>query len=467
MHYFILLLLASSFYASEGEQPVWVRDLALNRPNVYVGIGFSSESKEEAADNALKEFSSSIKVTIDAETNLEISEETEGRKSKATEKYSSESKAITEEKLRGVSITEYWQGDGAQGEGHYILVVYDRDEYHANNTKLISEEIKRNEEELALAKQENRNEEELLRQEMKIDDLESQKELALAKQENRNEEELLRQEMEMDDLESEKELRAGKNKQEQAVFKEEERDRKREQKNKREQRKRDRIEKLKKKYPKFPEGKPPYRLIDSFAGESSNNTHSIIVKGTIKPALINEFGYTYHWKEKKFNVSIDAVMDKIETGENEYDNHFDYMKNHIKFDFFGDEKARISGSLGLAQYIYNDDENNQDSDEIFFEHSFFMSANYGFWGYLTDIGGYIDKESVYLNLIHYPLYNQIQEQLAIILELNCLFDERLRDDPDRKYGIQFGLLFKTTDKLTTKFTIENYEDLMLAVEFDF
>ena len=284
MHYFILLLLASSFYASEGEQPVWVRDLALNRPNVYVGIGFSSESKEEAADNALKEFSSSIKVEINNETTLSSSEETEGRKTKATEKYSSESKAITEEKLRGVSITEYWQGDGAQGEGHYILVVYDRDEYHANNTKLISEEIKRNEEELALAKQENRNEEELLRQEI-----------------------------EMDDLESEKELRAGKNKQEQAVFKEEERDRKREQKSKREQRKLDRIKKLKKKYPKFPKGKPPYRLIDSFTGESNNNTHLIIVKGTIKPALINEFSYTYHFgfgKEKKFNISIDAVMDK-------------------------------------------------------------------------------------------------------------------------------------------------------------
>ena len=103
MHYFIILLLASSFYASEGEQPVWVRDLVLNdTTNVYVGIGFSSESKEEATNNALKEFSSSIKVTIDAETNLEISEETEGRKSKATEKYSSESKVITEEDLRGV-----------------------------------------------------------------------------------------------------------------------------------------------------------------------------------------------------------------------------------------------------------------------------------------------------------------------------------------------------------------------------
>jgi len=433
-----MILLASSFYASEGEQPTWVRTLVLDSTNVYIGIGFSTESREEATNNAYKDFSGSIKVEINNETTLSSSEETEGRKTKATEKYSSESKAITKEKLRGVNITKFWQGDGGQGKGYYALIVYDIDEYHANNEKLISEEIKRNEEELALAKQENRNEEELLRQEMKIDD-----------------------------LESEKELRAGKNKQEQAVFKEEERDRKREQKSKREQRRLSRESKLKKKYPKFPKGKPSYRLIDSFAGESSNNTHSIIVKGTIKPALINQFGYTYHWEEKKFNVSIDAVMDKIETGENEYDNHFDYMKNHIKFDFFGDEKARISGSLGLAQYIYNDDENNQDSDEIFFEHSFFMSANYGFWAYLTDVGGYIDKESVYLNLIHYPLYNTIQEQLAIILELNCLFDERLRDDPDRKYGIQFGLLFKTTDKLTTKFTIENYEDLMLAVEFDF
>ena len=99
-----------------------------------------------------------------------------------------------------------------------------------------------------------------------------------------------------------------------------------------------------------------------------------------------------------------------------------------------------------------------------------MSANYGFWGYLTDVGGYIDTESAYLNLIHYPLHNKnnkIQEQLGIILELSCLFDERLRNDSNaKKFGIQFGVLFKTTDKLTTKFTYENYEDLMLSIEFD-
>ena len=142
------------------------------------------------------------------------------------------------------------------------------------------------------------------------------------------------------------------------------------------------------------------------------------------------------------------------------------MKNHIKFDFFGSEEDRISGSLGLAQYIYNDNEEGEDDDEQFFEHSFFMSANYGFWGYLTDVGGYIDKESVYLNLIHYPLYSKIQERLAVMLELSCLFDERLRDNPERKYGLQFGVLFKTTDIVTTKFTYENYEDLMLSIEFD-
>ena len=329
-----------------------------------------------------------------------------------------------------------------QGKGHYILVVYDIDEYHANNQKLIAEEIKRNEEELVLAKQENKNQEELLRQEM-----------------------------ELDDLESEKELRAGKNKQKQAVLKEEEKDRKREQKNKKEQRKLDRIKKLKRKYPDFLRGKPPYRLIDSFAGESSNNTHSIIAKGTIKPALINEFGYTYHWKEKKFNVSVDAVMDKSGSGteEDEYDNHFDYMKNHIKFDFFGTKEDRISGSLGITQYIYNDNEEGEDENELFFEYSFFMSANYGFWGYLTDVGGYLDKESAYLNLIHYPLYGKIKERLAVILEFSCLFDERLRDNDnlERKYGIQFGVLFKTSDTLITKFTYENYEDLMLSIEFDF
>ena len=95
-----------------------------------------------------------------------------------------------------------------------------------------------------------------------------------------------------------------------------------------------------------------------------------------------------------------------------------------------------------------------------------MSANYGFWGYLTDVGGYIDKESVYLNLIHYPLYSKIQERLAVMLELSCLFDERLRDNPERRYGLQFGVLFKTSDIVTTKFTYENYEDLMLSIEFD-
>jgi hypothetical protein len=162
--------------------------------------------------------------------------------------------------------------------------------------------------------------------------------------------------------------------------------------------------------------------------------------------------------------------DKMETEEDEYDNHFDYMKNHIKFDFFGTEEDRLSGSLGLAQYIYNGNEEGEDDGELFFEHSFFMSANYGFWGYLTDVGGYIDTESVYLNLIHYPLHNknnQIQEQLGVILELSYLFDKRLRNDFDKKnYGIQFGVLFKTTDKLTTKFTYENYEDLMLSIEFD-
>ena len=45
MHYFIMILLASFFYASDAEQPTWARDLVLTgRTNVYVGIGFSSDS---------------------------------------------------------------------------------------------------------------------------------------------------------------------------------------------------------------------------------------------------------------------------------------------------------------------------------------------------------------------------------------------------------------------------------------
>ena len=53
-----------------------------------------------------------------------------------------------------------------------------------------------------------------------------------------------------------------------------------------------------------------------------------------------------------------------------------------------------------------------------------------------------------------------------MLELSYLFDERLRDNSERKYGLQFGVLFKTSDIVTTKFTYENYEDLMLSIEFD-
>ena len=126
-----MILLASFFYASDAEQPSWARDLVLtDTTNVYHGIGFSSESKEEAMNNAFKEFSSSIKVIIDSETIVSTNEDKKGRKTKGEENYSSESRAVTEEKLRGVTITEYWQGDGGQGEGHYVLVVYDRDEYH-------------------------------------------------------------------------------------------------------------------------------------------------------------------------------------------------------------------------------------------------------------------------------------------------------------------------------------------------
>ena len=439
MHYFIFILFVGFFYASDS-QPAWVKDLVLtDTTNVYVGIGFSPKSKEEAKDNAFKDFSSSIKLTVNSETTISSNEDIKKGKTKTEESFSSDITTITEEQLRGINITEYWNGDGGQGEGHYILVVYDIDEFNSNNEKLIAQEIKRTEEELLLAKQQNENEKELLKQEM-----------------------------ELKDLESEKKVRATKNKQKQAELKEEERDRKRELKDKKERRKAAREKKLQKKYPNFPKGRPPYRLIDSFAGESTSNTHSIIAKGTIKPALINELGYTYRFgfergeEEKKFNISIDAIWNKTKIEEDEYDNDFAYMKNHIKFDFFSTEKQRISGSLGIAQYIYND----KIEENLSFEHSFFMSANYGFWAYLTDVGGYIDKESVYFNLIHYPLYNQVQEQLAIILEVSSLFDERLRDDLDRKYGIQFGVLFKTTDKLTTKFTYENYEDLMLSIELD-
>ena len=202
MHYFIMILLASFFYASEGEQPSWARDLILSdTTNVYVGIGFSSKSNEEAENEAFKNFSESIKLSVNSETFVSSSEETKGRKTKGEEKSLTEIRTITEEELRGVSITEYWQGDGGQGKGHYILVVYDRDEYHANNETLVAQEIKRKEDEGALAKQE------------------------------------IKQEIELDDLESDKKLRAGKNKQKHAALKEEERDRKREKKNKREQRK--------------------------------------------------------------------------------------------------------------------------------------------------------------------------------------------------------------------------------------
>ena len=436
MHYFILILF-SFFYASD-QPPLWAKDLVLtDTTNVYSGIGFSKDSKEEAKDKAFTDFAESIKLTISSQTVVSASEKTKGRVTKGVETFESDIKTITEEELRGVNITQYWEGNGAQGEGHYILVVYDIDEYHANNEKLIAEEIKRNEEKLILAKQENRNEQELLKQKM-----------------------------ELEQLKLDNDLQIEKNKQKRAELREGERDRKRSEKEKREKRRNDRERKLKNKYPDFPNGNPPYRLIDSFVGESSNNTHSIIAKGTITPTLINELGYTYQWKEKKLNVSANAIMDKIKTRDDQYENHFDYMKNHIKFDFFGTKNDRIAGSLGLAQYIYNDNDKNEESSEIFFEHSFFMSANYGFWAYLTDVGGYVDKESVYLNFIHYPLYGKIQERLAVMLEFSCLFDERLRDNPERKYGLQFGVLFKTSDTLITKFTYENYEDLMLSIEFD-
>ena len=180
MHYFILILF-SFFYASD-EQPLWTNDLVLtDTTNVYWGIGFSKDSKEEAKDNAFKEFSASIKLTINSQTVVSASEKTKGSVTKGVETFESDIKTITEEELRGVNITQYWGGDGALGTGHYILVVYDINEYHANNEKLIAEEIKRNEEKLILAKQENRNEQELLKQKMELEQLKLDNDLQIEK----------------------------------------------------------------------------------------------------------------------------------------------------------------------------------------------------------------------------------------------------------------------------------------------
>ena len=379
----LILFLATFVFSQESEKPAWVKNLNIENPDKhYFGIGQSSNSREEADDQARVAFAKNVSVSVESMTKSFLSESNQ----EIRDEFEEQSKVSADIKLRGISISQRWEDKA--NKKFYSLIKYGKEEYR----KIYQSELKA---ELAQLKQKN-----------------------LAKEKKRREK--IRHEAEMAKLKAAKKERE--------IQLQRERDRL-EQKERRASRQHE--QHLMATRGNFIRMAAPVKTLDLRNAEISQKTHEISVSAALGPFDLGRAGYSFYWKYFSAGFNVRKNIKTIA-----------FQESYLKLQVLNTEKRIYHAALALgvnqlSQHIANF--KNFDKDHI--DYSLFVTGNVSLPQFYLHSSFFADRRKAAMGLNYYPLFDQLSGKLEVILQSEIIYDPDYRTRFNDQFLFQPGLRF--------------------------
>lgn len=374
----------------------------------YFGIGSSYISNSEADARAFIEFSRNVEVKVKSIFQREVTEE--GKEFSDKTKVSTE--MISDVSLKGIGITERYIDSTAHT--HYSLIKYRITEYDSMMQLQIAREV-------ALMKVRNQ-----MNEEKRQEELRSQK--AANQIEEEKEKEDLRTKHERITLEKKRQQQE----EQEAVLHE-------------------------KIFGEFLKRAAPEKAVTFRNGEICNGENSVMIKGGLAPFEFN--GGMAAIRLAMFELSGTALFTQKKMQSQEA---------HLKIQIIPrvGELTRTSLSIGAVQAIGMIATNGYKFKQS--KYSAFVAGNVTVPEYYySTFSFYGDKRKVSIGATSFPFYSQFKNHLGFILEANALIDKDFRNKKGNSFVVNAGIRLQGSDKFSTQFSFEDYDQLNVSLEFQF
>lgn len=379
----MILLMATLVFSQSTEKPDWVKSLNIENPeHYYFGIGQSDNSREEADDQARVAFAKNVSVSVESMTKSFLAESNQ----EIRDEFEEQSKVSADIKLRGISISQRWEDK--ENKKYYSLIKYKKEVYR----KIYQNELKN---ELEQLKQKN-----LVKEKERQEKIRHDAEMAKLKAAQKEKE--LQQQREKDRLEE----------QERRVDREHEQH----------------LWATRGNFIKMP---APVKMLDLRNAEIGSKNHEVSVSAALGPFDLGRAGYSFYWKYLGAGFNVAKNIKTIA-----------FQESYLKLQVLKTEKRiyHVALALGVNQLSHHiSNFKNFGKDNI--DYSLFVTGNLSLPQLYLHSSIFVDRRKLALGFNYYPLFNQFQGKLEVILQNELIFDPDYRTRFDDQFLFQPGVRF--------------------------
>jgi hypothetical protein len=409
----LFIFIAALLSAQDASQPQWVTryihgETVIDNPvDNYFGVASSQASQQKADQEALKAFGQSIELNVQTRVEQRISE-TQGKLDQFIEDASEISSDVS---LKGISITNRYH-DTATGTW-YSMVLYDKATYYT----ILDEEIAR-----SLARKEKELQEEMEQNRLKE---------AQAKEAQRAAVE--REKLKMKKIADKQKL---KKQQDKLIAKQR--------------------EVLLEKYP---------HLFERGAHKLITMRNAQTIPGTSVAGCkvgINQFDLLsaeYRARISVLEVGLNGWFSESKWAVQEFDARVQFLGNTGRFN-------KLTLAFGVKAYYPDLVQTAFNKTSPTITPAISGDLRMPRFNFLT-LSGYADITRLQAGLHFYPLLEQIQDRIGLVMEVNQAIDDMAKTSFGESFYIHPGLQFKTTDTVFVTFAYEDNQYLTFSLDFGF
>ena len=211
---------------------------------------------------------------------------------------------------------------------------------------------------------------------------------------------------------------------------------------------------IRNKYPDFFNSKPPYKTISFRNGELIPYKTQLNIKTGLFPISFEEIFLAY--KVWLFEFSLTSSF---------YENKYNQQEVQIKYQIlpYSGKFYKFSATFGFTAYKSQLIKSDFFDSEILFTP--FIAGNVTLpnlnFSYLS---AYADLAKTGIAINNYVFYKQLKDRISAILEINFIYNDKIKNKFVDSIVIQPAIVFKTTDNLSTTFSYEDNEVWIIGVE---
>jgi hypothetical protein len=211
------------------------------------------------------------------------------------------------------------------------------------------------------------------------------------------------------------------------------------------------------KYPEYFDSAPPYKAVSFRNGQLIPYGNQLNIKTGLFPIALDEVMLAY--KAWLFELSAKASFYENKYRQQELQLKYQimpysgrYNKFSVAFGFTGYKTGLIDSSFVDAHLLVTP----------------FIAGNVTLPDLYFSFGSvYADLGKAGLAINNYLFYKQLKDRISVILEVNYIYDEHLRNVFNDALVFQPAIRFKTTDNLSSTFSYEDNQLWKISVEMGF